>query len=175
MSLNPNTIKINHKLPLYVSPVLDSHALAVDAFSMNWNLLHAYAFPPTILIPSILAKIHQSQCRIVLIAPLLASMAVVLRGSTTISVSSNSSSTLSKTSDTIKRKISTSKPPFTRPSRLGVLKQSIRDKKFHKTLQILSQNQDENLLRKSMMQNGSYTLIGVIERRLIRSQPLLQS
>ena len=54
----------NHKLPLYVSPVPDSHALAVDALSMNWDLLHA-----TILISSILAKIYQSQCRIVLIAP----------------------------------------------------------------------------------------------------------
>ena len=61
--------RFNHKLPLYVSPVPGSHALAVDALSMNWNLLHAYAFPPTILIPSILAKIRQSQCRIVLIAP----------------------------------------------------------------------------------------------------------
>ena len=60
----------------------------------------------------------------------LASTAVVLRGSTAISVSSNSSSTLSKTSDTSKRKISTSKSPTPRPSRLGVIKQSIRDKKF---------------------------------------------
>ena len=50
--------RINHKLPLYVSPVPNSHALAADALSMNWNLLHAYAFPPTILIPSILAKIR---------------------------------------------------------------------------------------------------------------------
>ena len=62
--------RFNHKLPLYVSPVPDNHALAIDALSMNWNLLHAYAFPPTILIPSVLAKIHQSRCRIVLIAPL---------------------------------------------------------------------------------------------------------
>ena len=61
--------RFNHKLPLYVSPVPDSHALAVDTFSMNWNSLHAYAFPPTILISSFLAKICQSQCRIVLIAP----------------------------------------------------------------------------------------------------------
>ena len=53
--------RFNHKLPLYVSPVLDNHALAVDALSMNWNLLHAYAFPPTILIPLVLAKIHESQ------------------------------------------------------------------------------------------------------------------
>ena len=42
--------RFNHKLPLYVSPVSDSHALAVDALSMNWDYLHAYAFPPTILI-----------------------------------------------------------------------------------------------------------------------------
>ena len=60
----------NHKLPLYVSPVLDNQAFVIDAFSMNWNNLHAYAFPPTLLIPSVLNKIRQSQCRIVLIAPL---------------------------------------------------------------------------------------------------------
>ena len=40
-------------------------------------------------------------------------------------------------------------------------------------LQILSQNQNEHHLRRSMMQNGLYTPIGVIERRLIRSRPLL--
>ena len=34
------------------------------------NCLHAYAFTPTILKPSVLAKIRQSQCRIVPIAPL---------------------------------------------------------------------------------------------------------
>ena len=60
----------NHKLPLYESPVLDNQAFALDAFSMNWNSLYAYAFPPTILILSALIKICQSQCRIVLIAPL---------------------------------------------------------------------------------------------------------
>ena len=62
--------RINHKFPLYVSPVPDSHALAVDAFSMSWNLLHAYAFPPTIQLPSVLAKIRQYRCRIVFIAHL---------------------------------------------------------------------------------------------------------
>ena len=62
--------RFNRKLPLYVSPVLDSHALVIDALSVNWNCLHACAFLPTILIPSVLAKIRQSWCRIVLIAPL---------------------------------------------------------------------------------------------------------
>ena len=60
----------NHKLPLYVSVVPDNQALTKDTLSMNWNYLHAYAFPPTILIPSVLTKIRQSQCRIVLMAPL---------------------------------------------------------------------------------------------------------
>ena len=44
-------------------------AFAVDALSMNWNFLHAYAFPPSILIPVVLEKIQWHQCRIVLIAP----------------------------------------------------------------------------------------------------------
>ena len=61
----------NHKLPLYVSPVPNSHALAFSRRLFNeWDLLHAYAFPSFILIPAVLAKISQSQCRIVMIAPL---------------------------------------------------------------------------------------------------------
>ena len=66
----------------------------------------------------------------------------------------------------------TSKSPITRPSHLGVIKQS-EIKSFRKTLQILSQGQDEHQLKRSMMQNGLYTQIGVLERRLIWSRPLL--
>ena len=95
-------------------------------------------------------------------------MSMVLRGVTTISISASSSSALSKTTDTSKGKVSTSKSPITHFSHLRVIKQS-EIKSFHKTLQTLSPNQDEYLLRKSMIQNGSYTPIGVIERRLIRS------
>ena len=60
----------------------------------------------------------------------LATTTVVLRTSSSISVSSDSPATNSKTTDSIQRKICTSKPPNSRPSRLGVIKQSIRDKKF---------------------------------------------
>ena len=59
----------------------------------------------------------------------LATTTVVLRTSS-ISVSPDSSVTNSKTTDSIQRKICPSKPPNSRPSRLGVIKQSIRDKKF---------------------------------------------
>ena len=61
--------RFNHRLPLCVSPVQVYKALAIDALSMDWNHLHVYAFPPFILIPAVLEKIRQHQCRIVLIAP----------------------------------------------------------------------------------------------------------
>ena len=54
--------QFNHNLPLYASPIPDNHALATDAVSMSWNCLHAYAFPPTILILSVLTEIRQSRC-----------------------------------------------------------------------------------------------------------------
>ena len=60
----------------------------------------------------------------------LATTTVVLRTSSSISVSPDSSATNSKTIDSIQRKICPSKPPTSRPSRLGVIKQSIRDKNF---------------------------------------------
>ena len=59
----------------------------------------------------------------------LATTTVVLRTSS-ISVSPDSSATNSKTIDSIQRKICPSKPPTSRPSCLGVIKQSIRDKNF---------------------------------------------
>ena len=58
------------------------------------------------------------------------STAVVLRGSTVISVRANTSSAFSKTFDTSKRK----KSPTSRPSCLGVIKQSIRDKNFSQNI-----------------------------------------
>ena len=61
----------------------------------------------------------------------LALTSVVFRGVTTISISSNSSSALSNTS---KGKVSASKSPITRSSRLGVIKQSIRVKKFSQSV-----------------------------------------
>lgn len=61
----------NHRLPLYVSPVLDPAAFAVDAMSMDWESIFAYAFPPFTLLPPVLRKIRSSKgCCIILIAPL---------------------------------------------------------------------------------------------------------
>ena len=39
--------KFNHRLPTYVSPVPDPQAWAVDALSISWSGMLAYAFPPS--------------------------------------------------------------------------------------------------------------------------------
>ena len=62
--------RLNHRLPLYVSPIPDQKALSIDALTMDWNRIHAYAFPPFHLIPAVINKVRLSQCKIELIAPL---------------------------------------------------------------------------------------------------------
>jgi hypothetical protein len=57
------------RCPLFVAPYPDVRAVAVDALDMDWDMLVAYAYPPTILIPRVLEKIRLSSSRILLIAP----------------------------------------------------------------------------------------------------------
>ena len=61
--------RLNHLLPLFVSPVPDHRACAVDAMSLEWKNLFAYAFPPFKLVPLVLNKIRDSNSRFILIAP----------------------------------------------------------------------------------------------------------
>ena len=162
----------NHKLPLYVSPVLDNQAFALDAFSMNWNSRHAYAFPPTILILSALNKICQSQCRIVLIASLWPQQtwfSEVLQLLVSVPVSLP---LFPKLLTQAKGKFQHRNLPVLYLHAWELSSNQIEIENFHKTLQILSPNQDEHQLRKSLMWNGSYIPVGVIEGRLIRSRPL---
>ena len=62
--------RFNHKLPLFVSPVPDTLALAVDALTLPWEDLDAYAFPPTALLGKVVEKLLDSPCKkLILIAP----------------------------------------------------------------------------------------------------------
>ena len=60
---------LNHKLPLYVSPVPDPKAWDIDALNINWTGLTAYAYPPTALLHRVIQKIRQCYCLIIAIAP----------------------------------------------------------------------------------------------------------
>ncbi|MBV2113362.1 MAG: hypothetical protein KUF82_20615 [Candidatus Thiodiazotropha sp. (ex Ctena orbiculata)] len=60
----------NNRLPVFVSPVQDPLAWAVDAMSLSWEGMLAYAFPPFPLLLKVLLKIERENCLVILIAPL---------------------------------------------------------------------------------------------------------
>ena len=59
----------NAKLPTFVSPLPEPRAWRVDAMSFPWDGLWAYAYPPTPLIRTVLNRIKQMPCKMILIAP----------------------------------------------------------------------------------------------------------
>ena len=61
--------RLNHKVPLYVSPVPDQNAWDIDALNINWLGFTAYAYPPTALLHSVIQKIRQSSGLIIVIDP----------------------------------------------------------------------------------------------------------
>ena len=62
--------RFNNKLPLFVSPVPDSQAWAVDALSLPWEDLDPYAFPPVAILGKVVEKLQDYPCnRFILIAP----------------------------------------------------------------------------------------------------------
>ena len=61
--------RFNNKLPLFVSPVPDPLAAAVDALRLLWEDLDAYAFPPAAILGKVVEKLQDSPCKkIILIA-----------------------------------------------------------------------------------------------------------
>ena len=61
---------LNHRLPVYFSPMVDPHSTGTDALFQSWDGLQAFAFPPFGLIPRVLAKVRQSRgLELTLMAP----------------------------------------------------------------------------------------------------------
>ena len=63
------TYQNNQLLPVYVSPIPDQSAYAVDALSFSWENLQAYAYPPTSILTKVIEKVRAVNCRLILIAP----------------------------------------------------------------------------------------------------------
>ena len=59
----------NKKTQVVCSWVPHPQALALDALSITWENMFAYAFPPTCLIPKVLQHMKQFHCELILIAP----------------------------------------------------------------------------------------------------------
>ena len=61
--------KLNHKLPIYVSPVPDANVMNIDALNISWEGLDGYAFCPVALIPRVIQKMNTYRCRMIVVAP----------------------------------------------------------------------------------------------------------
>ena len=61
--------RLNHNVPLYVSPVPDQNGWDIDTLNINWSSLTAYAYPPMALLHRVIQEIRQSSCLIIVIAP----------------------------------------------------------------------------------------------------------
>lgn len=59
----------NRQLPVYCARVADPRAFAVDALSVDWTGMTAYAFPPISLLSRVVDKIGREECNVILIAP----------------------------------------------------------------------------------------------------------
>ena len=63
-------MRLNNKLPRFVSPVPDPLATAVDALSLPWEDLDAYTLPPAAILGKVVEKLQDSPFkRIILFAP----------------------------------------------------------------------------------------------------------
>ena len=165
--------RLNHRLPMYVSPMLDPAAWAVDALSLSWNQMFGYAFPPFVLVPVVLEKIRLSkQCRIILIAPCWPQRSWFNQ---LLNCLVDSPIRLPLQEDLLSQ--SRGHRLHTNPGMLHLhawllSSDQSETSNFLQRLPLVLPNPDENLLVSSMTQNGSYSQIGVSQNRLIQSVPL---
>ena len=61
--------RMNNRLPIFISPFHDPRAWAVDAMSLSWEGMIAYAFPPIPLLMKVLLKMETETCLVILIPP----------------------------------------------------------------------------------------------------------
>ena len=59
----------NKQTQVFCSRTWDEKAFAIDALSISWNRMTAYAFPPISLIYKVIQKIQEEDCVIILVAP----------------------------------------------------------------------------------------------------------
>ena len=62
--------RLSKQLDRYVSWRADPDAESVDAFSMSWENIYFYAFPPFSLIPRLMAKLREDHSECILVAPI---------------------------------------------------------------------------------------------------------
>ena len=119
--------RLNHRLPLYVSPIPDQKELSIDALTMDWNRLCV----STVLCYSSCDK----QSTVIPVqdsfdSTPMARQTMVSRAPRPVGVTTSISASNSKPASSAKRQNSASKPGPSTASRLRIVKQSLRDRQF---------------------------------------------
>ena len=107
---------LNHKLPMYVSPVPDPNAWDIDALNINWTGLTAYAYPLMALLHRVINKHqamplsdHRNSPRLARDALVLGPSAALKRDPTSTPSVNNSSQTVPQLC--VPKQSTTSQPP----------------------------------------------------------------
>ena len=108
--------RLNHKVPLYISPVPDQNAWDIDALNINWSGLTAYAYPPTALLHRVIQKDQAIQLPDHCNSPRLARDALVLGPSAALNRDPTSTTSVKSSSQTVpqlcvSQQSTTSQPP----------------------------------------------------------------
>ena len=115
---------LNHKLPLYVSPIPDPRAWDIDALNINWTNLTAYAYPPTapkdqaMLLPD-----HRN-------SPRLARDALVLGPSAALNRDPSTTPSVNDPTQTVPQVCVPQQPPAPEPPRLVSRSGQLQDQGF---------------------------------------------
>ena len=119
---------LNHRLPLYVSPILDQKALSIDALSMESHTRLRVSTVPSYSSCDKQNTVIPVQDSID--STSMARQTMVSRAPRSVGVTTDFSASNSKPASSAKRQNSASKPGPSTASRLGIVKQSLRDRQF---------------------------------------------
>ena len=108
--------RLNHKVPLYMSPVPDQNAWDIDALNINWSGLTTYAYPPTALLHRVIQKNQAIQLPDHCKSPRLVRDALVLGPSAALNRDPTSATSVKNSSQTVpqlcvSQQSTTSQPP----------------------------------------------------------------
>ena len=66
----PIRLRLNNRLPVFVSPMADHLAVDVDAMSITWSGMYACVFPLFVMLGRVIDKtLHDHPCELILIGP----------------------------------------------------------------------------------------------------------
>lgn len=189
-SLNPNTCKKlwktwskpeidlfalreNTKLPLFFSPVKDEAAAGLDGLSQPWDGRDLYAYPPTPLVQTVLAKLEAStRTRMTLIAPKWPSQIWYPQ---LLELLIDEPRDLGSTRTLLKQQNKFHQHPEVLNLHAWRLSSEGTERRvFRETLQLACHNQPEGLQTEYTNQSGNASLIGVAKGRRIHARPIYQ-